>query len=102
MRDGRDDPPGTEARRIRSFAQQVVPMVCIPRPTVYYKATKPLAKVQERFVPMKEAIKQNPSFGYRTVACLPEFNKNTVQRIFQHKDWQVRKRPVGTRPQVAE
>lgn len=27
-------------------------------------------------------------------------NKNTVQRIFQIKGWQVRKRPVGMRPRV--
>ena len=71
----------------------------IPRRTVYYKPTKTPAKVQERFVqPIKEMIEQNPSFGYRTVAYLLEFNKNTVQRIFQHKGWQVRKRPVGMRP----
>ena len=62
----------------------------IPRRTVYYKPTKAAAKVQERFVkPIKEMIEQNPSFGYRTVAHLLEFNKNTVQRIFQLKGWQV-------------
>jgi putative transposase len=27
-------------------------------------------------------------------------NKNTVQRIFQLKGWQVKKRPVGFRPRV--
>src|ERR1700753_2875760 len=43
---------------------------------------------------------ENPSFGYRTVAHLLKFNKNTVQRIFQLKHWQVRKRPVGFRPRV--
>jgi putative transposase len=75
----------------------------IPRRTVYYKPTKAPAKVQERFVqPIKEMIEQNPSFGYRTVAYLLEFNKNTVQRIFQHKGWQVRKRPVGMRPRVED
>ena len=45
-------------------------------------------------------IEENPSFGYRTVAHLLDFNKNTVQRIFQLKGWQVRKRPVGFRPRV--
>ena len=45
-------------------------------------------------------IEENPSFGYRTVAHLLDFNKNTVQRIFQLKHWQVRKRPVGFRPRV--
>ena len=41
-----------------------------------------------------------PSYGYRTVAALLRFNKNTVQRIFQLKGWQVRKRSVGFRPRV--
>jgi putative transposase len=75
----------------------------IQRRTVYYKPTKAPAKLQERLVqPIKEMIEQNPSFGYRTVAYLLEFNKNTVQRIFQLKGWQVRKRPVGLRPRVEE
>ncbi len=37
-------------------------------------------------------IGQEPSFGYRTVAWLPGFNRNTVQRVFQLRGWQVRKR----------
>ena len=45
-------------------------------------------------------IEQEPSFGYRTVAWLLGFNKNTVQRVFQLKGWQVRKRPVGMRPRI--
>jgi putative transposase len=45
-------------------------------------------------------IEENPSFGYRTVAHLLEFNKNTVQRVFQLMGWQVRKRPVGFRPRI--
>ena len=28
-------------------------------------------------------IEEHPAFGYRTVAHLLDFNKNTVQRIFQ-------------------
>ncbi|MCE8520852.1 hypothetical protein KBY27_10550 [Ruegeria pomeroyi] len=39
-------------------------------------------------------------FGYRTVAWLLGFNKNTVQCILQIKGWQVRKRPIGTRPRI--
>ena len=73
----------------------------IPRRTVYYKPTKAAPMVQERFVePIKAMIAENPSFGYRTVAALLDFNKNTVQRIFQIKGWQVKKRPVGFRPRV--
>ena len=34
------------------------------------------------------------------MAWLLGFNKNTVQRIFQIKGWQVRKRAVGMRPRI--
>jgi putative transposase len=62
---------------------------------------KSAPKVQDRFAkPIKAMIEENPSFGYRTVAHLLSFNKNTVQRIFQLKGWQVRKRPIGFRPRV--
>ena len=58
----------------------------MPRRTVYYRSTQTAPKVQERFVkPIKAMIEENPSFGYRTVAHLLGFNKNTVQRIFQLK-----------------
>ncbi len=73
----------------------------VPRRTMYYHSTKAKPKVQERFVePIKAMIEENPSFGYRTVAGLLGFNKNTVQRIFQIKHWQVKKRPIGFRPRV--
>ena len=45
---------------------------------------------------IKAMIEENSSFGYRTVAHLLGFNKNTMQRIFQIKGWQVQKRPVGS------
>ena len=71
------------------------------RRTVYYKPIKAAPKVDPRFAaPIKEMIEKEPSFGYRTVAWLLGFNKNTVQRIFQIKGWQVRKRPVGMRPRI--
>jgi hypothetical protein len=73
----------------------------VPRRTVYYKPTKAAPKVDPRFAnPIKEMIESEPSFGYRTVAWLLGFNKNTVQRIFQIKGWQVRKRPIGMRPRI--
>jgi putative transposase len=73
----------------------------VPRRTVYYKPVKSAPKVQAQFVePIKAMIEENPSFGYRTVAHLLDFNKNTVQRIFQLMGWQVRKRPIGFRPRV--
>lgn len=73
----------------------------VPRRTVYYKPVRSAPKVQDRFAgPIKAMIAENPSFGYRTVAHLLDFNKNTVQRIFQLKGWQVKKRPIGFRPRV--
>ena len=73
----------------------------VPRRTVYYRPVKAAPKLQDRLVaPIKAMIEENPSFGYRTVAHLLGFNKNTVQRIFQLKGWQVRKRPVGFRPRI--
>ena len=68
----------------------------VPRRTVYYRSTRKASTIQARFAqPIKQMIEENPSFGYRTVAHLLDFNKNTVQRIFQLMRWQVKKRPVG-------
>lgn len=73
----------------------------VPRRTVYYRAMKSPPKVDAKYVePIKALIEESPSFGYRTVAWLLGFNKNTVQRIFQIKGWQVRKRPIGSRPRI--
>ncbi|ARE40554.1 Mobile element protein [Rhodovulum sp. P5] len=73
----------------------------VPRRTVYYKPVKSAPRIDPRFAePIKAMIEENPSFGYRTVAWLLGFNKNTVQRVFQIKGWQVRKRPVGARPRI--
>ncbi len=49
---------------------------------------------------IKRVIDALPYAGYRTVAWLLGENKNTVQRIFQIKGWQVRKRKSGHRPRV--
>ncbi|WP_197703865.1 DDE-type integrase/transposase/recombinase [Cohaesibacter sp. ES.047] len=73
----------------------------VPRRTVYYRPTKSAPKVDPRFAePIKAMVEKEPSFGYRTVAWLLGFNKNTVQRIFQIKGWHVRKRAVGMRPRI--
>lgn len=59
------------------------------------------ANAAGRFVaPIKAMIEESLSFGYRTVAHLLGFNKNTVQCIFQIRGWQVRKRPMGFRPRI--
>ncbi|MEL6209182.1 MAG: IS3 family transposase, partial [Pseudomonadota bacterium] len=73
----------------------------VPRRSVYYKPTKAAPKLDPAIVaPIKKLIEDEPSFGYRTVAWLLGMNKNTVQRVFQLKGWQVRKRPVGSRPRI--
>ena len=73
----------------------------VPRRTVYYRPTKAQPKVRPELAePIKQLIEEEPSFGYRTVAGLLGMNKNTVQRIFQLKGWQVRKRAVGQRPRI--
>jgi putative transposase len=71
----------------------------VARRTVYYRPTRRAPQIQDRFaVPIKQMIEEHPSLGYRTVAHLFGFNKNTVHRVFQLKRWQVRTRPVGVRP----
>ena len=73
----------------------------VPRRTVYYQPTKAAPRLDDKFVkPIKALIEDEPSFGYRTVAWLLGFNKNTVQRVFQIKGWQDRKRSIGARPRV--
>lgn len=73
----------------------------VARRSVYYKPAKGAPKVRsELAMPIKAMIEEEPSFGYRTVASLLEMNKNTVQRIFQLKGWQVRKRAIGNRPRI--
>lgn len=74
----------------------------IPRRTVYYKPVKAAPKVDPRFAePIKKMIEEEPSFGYRTVAWLLGFNKNTVQRIFQIKGWHLSKSGRATTASAA-
>lgn len=73
----------------------------VARRSVYYRPTKSAPKINPALAePIKAMIETDPSFGYRTVANLLRLNKNTVQRIFQLKGWQVRKRAVGNRPRI--
>lgn len=73
----------------------------VPRRSFYYSPVKGAPKVKpELEAPVKALIEQEPSFGYRTVAWLLGMNKNTVQRIFQIRGWQVRKRAIGARPRI--
>lgn len=60
------------------------------------------AQVNEHLaIRVKRIINDLPYAGYRTVAWLLGENKNTIQRLFQLKGWQVRKRCSGARPRVA-
>ena len=62
----------------------------VPRRTMYYRSVKSAPKLNSTYVePIKAMIEESPSFGYRTVAWLLGLNKNTVQRVFQIKGWQV-------------
>lgn len=73
----------------------------VARRTTYYKPTRAPAKVKPELAELiKEMIEAEPSFSYRTVAALLGMNKNTVQRIFQLKGWQVRKRVLGNRSRI--
>jgi|TARA_R110000851_G_C13003900_1_gene558579 putative transposase len=73
----------------------------VARRSVYYRPTKAAPVVKPELAePIKALIEEEPSFGYRTVAGLLGMNKNTVQRIFQIKGWQVRKRAIGRRPRI--
>ncbi|RTE56206.1 hypothetical protein EI541_19885 [Xanthomonas citri pv. eucalyptorum] len=73
----------------------------VPRRSVYYTPRKTAPKVKPELAgPIKAMIEAEPSFGYRTVAGLLRMNKNTVQRIFQIRGWQVCKRAVGKRPRI--
>lgn len=51
-------------------------------------------------VPIKELIEKEPLFDYRAVANLLFLTKNTVQRMFQLKGWQAKRRAIRHRPRV--
>jgi putative transposase len=73
----------------------------ISRRTYYYKPKRRKRRVNEYLVQrIRRVIDALPYAGYRTVAWLLVENENTVQRVFQIKGWQVRKRKSGLRPRV--
>ena len=86
---------------VRVSVRQLCRWFEVPRRTWYDRSTKAPPKVRPEVAePSKVLIEEEPLFGYRTVAGLLGMNKNTVQRVFQLKGWQVRKRPVGARPRI--
>lgn len=92
---------GLQAEGVDVPLAQLCRWFSIPRRTLYYRPTKTPPPVDPKYAgPIKALIERSPSFGYRTVAHLLGFNKNTVQRVFQLMGWQVRKRPTGFRPRI--
>ncbi|MTH80354.1 hypothetical protein [Paracoccus aestuariivivens] len=60
------------------------------RRKVYCKPTKSVPKIDPRFgKPIKAMIKDNPLFGYCTLAFLLGLNKIAVQWIFRLKNWPI-------------
>jgi putative transposase len=73
----------------------------ISRPSYYYRPRRKTPRVNEQLAArVKRVIEDRPYAGYRTVAWLLGENKNTIQRLFQLKGWQVRKRQSGARPRA--
>jgi putative transposase len=73
----------------------------LARRSFYYQPSKAVPKFNEHLlVRVKDVIEALPYAGYRTVAWLLGENKNTIQRLFQLKHLQVRKRKSGARPRV--
>ena len=73
----------------------------MPRRTFYYHPVKKEPVVNEAIATrIKQFIDKYPEAGYRTAVWMLKLNKNTVQRIFQLKGWQVRKKLRGFRPRV--
>ena len=80
---------------------QVCEWLDYPRRTFYYKEKRRQPGLNASLAGrIRRVIDALPYAGYRTVAWLLGENKNTVQRIFQIKGWQVRKRKSGHRPRV--
>ncbi len=93
-----------EGLRADGFAVPLT-MLCawsgVPRRTVCCKPTKATPMADPRWAePVKVMIEKEPSFGQRSVAWLPGFNKNTVLHIFQIKGWRARQRPIGMRSRI--
>lgn len=100
-RSDRDDPSGTAGRRHHRLDQQAVPVVRRAAPQRVLQAGEGRTETAGQVGRSGQGHDRGESsFGYRTGAHLLGFNKNTVQRIFQPKGWQVRKRPVDFRPRI--
>ena len=73
----------------------------VPRRTVYYEPRVRRSTVDaEKAARVKAVIERFPTYGYRRVAVVLGWNHKVVQRIFQRRGWQIRKRAKGHRPRV--
>jgi len=54
---------------------------------------------KEKVARDKEVVERFSSYGYRRIAAILDLNRKVVQRISQKKDWQVKKRSKGKRPE---
>lgn len=71
----------------------------VSRRSYYYRPTKAKPRVNEHLAArVKRVITDLPYAGYRTVAWLLGENKNTIQRLFQIKGWQVASAAVEPAP----
>src|SRR5690606_41592705 len=71
----------------------------VSRRSYYDRPTKAKPRVNEHLAArVKRVITDLPYAGYRTVAGPLGENKNTIQRLYQIKGRQVRKRRSGARP----
>lgn len=90
-----------EAEGIEVTISQLCRWFNVPRRTVYYKTKQRVPRLNDSLVQrVKAEIEAFPTSGYRTVAWMLGENKNTIQRIFQLKGWQVKKRKKGFRPRA--
>ena len=68
----------------------------VPRRTVYYEPRVRRSTVDtEKAARIDAVIERFPTYGYRRVAVVLGWNRKVVQRVFQRRGWQVRKRAKG-------
>lgn len=80
---------------------QIAKWFGIPRRTLYYRPRKRIRRVSAELEShVKMMMEKFPTYGYRRIAVLIKANRKSVQRILQIRNWQVRRRPKGSRPRA--
>ena len=73
----------------------------VSRRSYYYRTrTRQKAVDEKKAEQVKSVIERFPTYGYRRIAFMLDWNRKVEQRICQLKGWQVRKRSRGHRPRV--